>query len=360
MNKQNTTPASSDVLLSSADDAPVRKIGIREVAEHAGVAIASVSRVLSDHPDVSERMKNRVLSAIKELGYQPDFLAKSLRTGSTMMIGIVATNICNPMMAQIVHAAEIRLRQSGYASLIVSSLNDPALEVELIEMLRTRRVDGLMIALTDEDNELSARQLAAFPAPVILLDRDMPQVENSWNVRFDHITGMVQGVGYLLGLGHRSIALINGFPRIRPSRERVAALSKACAARPEVTIDVRSGAFSTEFGYQTTVELMSGSRPPTALISGNNQILIGVLEALRHLKISVPRDVSLITCDDVPMASFLSPRLATIRRDVEQMGRLAADLMLSAMGRQSTQTITLSTVFEPAESCAPPRKSEEG
>lgn len=332
-----------------------RRVGIREVAEHAGVAIASVSRVLSNHPDVSAKMRNRVLAAISELGYQPDFLAKSLRTGSTMMVGIVMTDIRNPMMAQIVHAAEVRLRQGGYTALVVSSLNDPALEVKHVEMLRQRRVDGIMISVSDEDDAESARRLGMFSSPVVLLDRDVPGLEKVWAVKFDHANGLLHGAEHLLSLGHRSIALINGNPRVRPARERVSALSRACANRPEVSVEVRTGEFATEHGYQTTIELMSGVDPPTALISGNNQILVGVMEALRKLRISVPRDVSLITCDDVPMASFLSPRLATIRRDVVEMGRLSADLMLRAMAKQSPQTITLSTVFDPAESCGVPR-----
>ena len=352
--KTSTLAPAESPAPAQTDDLP-RRVGIREVADHAGVAIASVSRVLSNHPDVSGKMRDRVLAAISELGYQPDFLAKSLRTGSTMMVGIVVTDICNPMMAQIVHAAEVRLRQGGYTSLVVSSLNDPELEVEHIEMLRQRRVDGIMISVSNEESAESARRLGMFSAPVVLLDRDVPGMEKGWAVKFDHVSGLLHGVDYLLGLGHRNIALINGNPRIRPARERVIALSRACAKRPDVNVEVRAGEFATEHGYHTTIELMSGLNPPTALISGNNQILVGVMEALRKLRISVPDDVSLITCDDVPMAAFLKPRLATIRRAVEEMGRLSADFMLRAMAKQSPQTITLSTVFDPAESCGVPR-----
>lgn len=343
---------SADALSAAGREAP-KRVGIRQVAEHAGVAIASVSRVLSDHPDATPRMRERVLAAIEELGYQPDFLAKSLRTGASLMVGIVVSDICNPMMAAIVKAAELRLREAGYTSLVVSSLGDPKLDTQHVAMLSQRRVDGIMIALTDEDHRPTADQLAAARAPVLLLDRDVAGLQRSWAVRFDHAAGLAQGVDHLLDLGHRRIALVNGNPNVRPSRHRVRTLQKTASARGAAdSVTVLDGAFTAEHGYRSTLDLMSRSDRPTALISGNNQILIGVLRALRELKITIPDDVSLITCDDVPMADFLSPRLATIRRDVNVMGDTAAKLMLQAMRGGAPRAITLATTFDPAQSCS--------
>ena len=332
------------------------RVGIREVAERAGVGISSVSRVISGHPDVSARMRQRVQGAIVALGYQPDFLAKSLRTGSTMTIGIVVSDVRNALMARIVHAAEARLRRDGYIALVVSSLDDTVLEAEYLAVLAQRRVDGVMVAVRDEGSEEIARRLATFPAPMLLLDRDLPGLPDARSVRFDHAAGLGEGLRHLVGLGHRRIALINGFPHVRPSRDRAAALFRARATYSGLETEIVAGLFTAEHGYSATVDLLARPARPTALVAGGNQILIGVMQALRELGAAVPYDVSLIACDDVPMARFLSPRLATVRRDVDSMGEIAAGLMLDAIAGQPPRAVTLTTTFDPAESCGHARE----
>ena len=338
-------------------DDPSPRVGIREVAERAGVGISSVSRVISGHPDVSARMRQRVQGAIAALGYQPDFLAKSLRTRSTMTIGIVVSDIRNALMARIVHAAEARLRRDGYIAFVVSSLDDTVLEAEHLAMLAQRRVDGVMVAIRDENSEEIARRLATFPAPMLLLDRDLPGLPDARSVRFDHAAGLGEGLEHLVDLGHRRIALVNGFPHVRPSRDRAAALFRLRAAHPGLETKVAAGAFTAEHGYTATIDLMAGPSRPTALVAGGNQVLSGVLQALQELGASIPGDVSLVACDDVPMARFLSPRLATVRRDVDCMGEIAAGLMLDAIAGRPPRAVTLTTTFDSAESCGHARRS---
>lgn len=332
------------------------RVGIRAVAERAGVGVSSVSRVISGHPDVSARMRQRVQAAIAALSYQPDFLAQSLRTGSTMTIGIVVSDIRNALMARIVHAAEARLRTDGYIAFVVSSLDDTVLEAEHLGMLAQRRVNGVMVAVRDEDSAEIIRRLASFPAPVVLLDRDLRGLPNASCVRFDHAGGLGAGLDHLTALGHCRIALINGFPHVRPPRSRAAALVRLRDAQPGVQAEVVAGSFTAEHGYTATLELMSRPHRPTALVTGGNQVLIGVLQALRELKAAVPNEVSLVACDDVPMARFISPRLATVRRDVDRMGEVAAGMMLDAITGRSPRVVTLATTFEAAESCGPPRR----
>jgi LacI family transcriptional regulator len=152
------------------------RVGIAEVAKHAGVAVSSVSRVVSGHPDVSERMRRRVLAAFEELGFVPDVTAQSLRTGSTKTIGFVVSDIRNPLIAGIAHTAETRLRERGYALLLMSSLHDPELEAEHLRRLAQRRVDGLLISVTDERNPETVELLGRVQVPVVLVDRDVPEL----------------------------------------------------------------------------------------------------------------------------------------------------------------------------------------
>ncbi len=329
--------------------------GMREVADRAGVAISSVSRVLSGHPDVSDVMRNRVLDAVAALGYEPNLLAQSLRTGTTQTIGFVVGDISNPLLAQIALGAETELGAVGYTMLLANSGNDPALDASHIALLRQRRVDGLMLSLADEtaDGTVAALERAAVPAT--LVDRDVSGGLGA--VLSDHAGGMTAAAEHLLSLGHRRIALISGSPRVRPTRERVNALRRVCRTSGASAM-VRSASFTAEHGARATAELMAAKQPPTAIIAGGNQILVGVLEQLAERGLGVPDDVSLVTCDDVPLAAFLQPPIATVSRDPRLMGQTAARLLLEQLGGGDARTEILPTSFRPTRSCAePPEKS---
>src|SRR5713226_1249741 len=133
---------------TSARGQPLKlRSSMQEVAERAGVAVSSVSRVLADHPDVSERMRERVLNAVNALGYQPDFVAQSLRRGATLTIGFVVGDISNPLLADAALGAESVLRGAGFSMLLMNSENNPALDAAHIRFFVNRRVDGMILSL---------------------------------------------------------------------------------------------------------------------------------------------------------------------------------------------------------------------
>jgi LacI family transcriptional regulator len=148
------------------------KVGMREVAKRAGVAISSVSRVLTDSPDVSEVMRNRVLDAVAALGYERDLLAMSMRTGATQSIGFVAINVSNPVIATNSVGAENELSKSGYSLLISNSQGNPELDADYIKHFASRRVDGLILSITDEENPRTLEMLRAYKKPIVLIDRE--------------------------------------------------------------------------------------------------------------------------------------------------------------------------------------------
>lgn len=330
------------------------RVDMRQVADRAGVALSSVSRVLSGHRDVSDDMRQKVTAAARELGYEgPNMLAAMLRTGATRTIGFVIGDISNPLMAEIALGAEVTLREAGYTMMLVNSLSEAQRDASQIQLLQQRRVDGLLLSVTDETSEDTASALSRASIPAVLIDRDLPALPAS-AVLSDHATGITAAIEHLIGLGHRRIALIAGTPHVRPTRERIAAAEAAAEANPGVLCQVRPGAYTQKHGADTTAELMASRRAPTAIIAGGNQILVGVLSALRDKHLRIPRDLSLVTCDDVPLAEFLSPPLATIRRDPRQMGATAATLLLSRLGGAAPQAVTLPTTFAAADSCAEP------
>jgi LacI family transcriptional regulator len=299
-------------------------------------------------------MRNRVFDAVAALGYEPDILAQSMRTGETMTIAFIVSDISNPLMSEIALGAETTLREAGYAMILVNSMNQPDLELEYISLMKRRRVDGMLLSLADENHPELRGTLEKVTVPIVLVDRQLKKLENSAMVFSDHRSGMEAALERLHSLGHRSIALINGSLDVRPSRERGKAVRHFAKVHPDTTCTVRSGSFTGSFGYAATRELLRESARPTALVSGSNQILVGVLRALRELKVEVPSDISLITCDDSPLAEFMTPALDTIMRSPKDLGTQAATTVLSLLRGLPVDQPHLPTTYQQRASSAPP------
>lgn len=329
-----------------------RPATILDVASRAGVAISSVSRVLSNHPDVSESMKARVRAAAEELGYSPDPLAQSLRSGSTRTVGFVVRDFANPFFGEIIRGVEDALTDAGYTLLVTSSGGDPKREAERIGLLRQRRVDALLLSSNSESAEGTPDAVAAFERPVVLLDRDLSTVD-AGNVHLDHAKGVREATADLLKLGHRRIAVITGTPDIRPTRERLRGFAEAhdaadVAVRDELVV---TGVFSDYFARESAVRLLGlgRTRRPTAIIAGGVQSTVGVLEAFSQLDIRPGDDVSLVVCDDLPSLRVLRPAISVVTRDGEGMGRAAAELALDMLAGKEPRTVVLPTRYEPRD-----------
>jgi LacI family transcriptional regulator len=335
-----------------------KRASMREVAELAEVAISSVSRVLSGHPDVSSGMRDRVLAAVAELDYEPDFLAQSLRRGATMSVGYVVGDISNPLFAAITHGAESVLRSAGYSMILMNSENEPNLDASHIRFFQGRRVDGLILSLASDQAQTTIDTIAQVDVPVVLIDRDLPRDLNASVVRNDHRAGMIAAVDCLLDLGHRRIALITGDPDIWPIRERLAGMAAAVEARgiADDTISL-IGSLSAAHGESSTEQLLAMDPRPTAIIAGGNQVLAGCVRALARHKLKVPRDISLLTCDEVDLSELHSPPISSVSRDTIELGRVAAELLIDRLVRGAgPRTVLLPTRFEKAASLGPVRR----
>ena len=328
---------------------------MREVAQLAGVAISSVSRVLSGHPDVSPRMRERVMEAVDELGYEPDLLAQSLRRRATNTVGFVVGDISNPLLAEIALGAETTLREAGYSMLLTNSENEPAHDARNARLLLQRRVDGLLLSLAAEGDADTIRTLENADVPVVLVDRELPASVRASAVLSDHRSGMRAAVGYLLALGHRRIGLILGQP-LRFSRERRRGLEDAYeAAGVNATYRIVEGRLGPEHGRNATAALLDGAEPPTALVAGGNQILVGALEELIRRELRIGADVSLVSCDETPLTQLAVPPISVVQRDSRELGRTGAQLLLRRVGHDADpDLVVLPTRFVATASCAPP------
>lgn len=334
--------------MAAAGKVRVAEVRLRDVARRSGVSVATVSRVLNGKPFVSSEVRDRVLVVTRELGYRPDVAARSMRTGTTGAVALVVSDISNPLFAMIAKAADETLSPRGYSLMIANSSNDVAHEEELIGALGQRRLDGLMIAVADEQVAGLRERLEAFQA-VVLLDREVPGARTDC-VLSDHATGIAAAIAHLGALGHTRVALIAGTTAQRGSRVRLATFRAEVRRLGLDTDDAlcRAGELTVDDGYRAVREILALERPPTAIIAGNNQLFAGMFTALRDLGVRIPDDLSVVACEDTELTAFHNPPLDVVRRDLGELGRQASELLLARLEhpRRRPRRVVLPTTFE--------------
>lgn len=310
--------------------------GIREVADHLGVSTATVSRALRGLPGVSPSTRERVAEAASRLGYAPSPHASSLAGGSTRTVAVVVPFVTRWFFGAVVHGAEEVLRAAGYDLLLHNLAGDEEIRHRVFEgHLLAKRVDAtLVLALTPTEEELAGLRRAG--RPTVFLGTHVP----GWpSVRIDDVAAARLATEHLLALGHRRIGYVGGSPddemrfdapywRVRGHQE---ALRDAGIGPDPCLLDV--GGFTAAGGREAGLRLLS--RPadarPTAIFAASDEMAFGVLQAARELRVRVPQDVSVIGIDDHDLASYFD--LTTVAQPVEEQGRLAARLLLHALGR---------------------------
>jgi LacI family transcriptional regulator len=239
--------------------------------------------------------------------------------------------------------------------LLTNSEGSPDLDAQHVRLFRQRRVDGLLLSLADEAFEPTLEELERQSVPFVLIDRELAEPQRrSSAVLCDHASGMRSAVDALVRAGHRRIGLVGGPPTLRPGRECARAVYEACAAHgADVIVD--EGPFTAEHGSSATHRMLGSGSPPTALIAGSNQILPGVLRALRERSLRVPDDISLVAFDDILLLEFLEPAIGVVSREPLTIGQEAARLLLRLLDGGEAEQIVVPTLFDPRSSIAAPR-----
>jgi LacI family transcriptional regulator len=305
------------------------------VAEEAKVSIFTVSAVLNGTSVVSDERRERVEKAIRATGYKRNAVARSLKIGRTQTIGVVIGDITNPFYTDVVAAIQDVLYRAGYGVMLCCNERDVTLQEDHIAVLRDRRVDGLIISPTGEDSHLR-KALEQTHLPVVLVDRILSRFDCD-AVILDNRSAVRSLMRYLLSLGHRRIGFVSGLFGSFTGRERLSgyyeALKEAGITREAGLVQV--GNFRIDEAYDATLRMMTLAKPPTAIISANNQMVIGVMKALNHLKLSCPEDISVAGFDDFPWADAFRPQLTTIAQPVRAIGEQAAHLLLERLAGQA-------------------------
>lgn len=299
---------------------------MQDVAQAAGVSMKTVSRVVNGEPGVRGTTASRVESAIAELGYRPDALARSLRVRTTSpTIGLVIGDVANPFYSAITRAVEVWARRNNGVLVAVSSDEDPATEREVVEMLLDRRADGLLLVPSRGDHSWLSQEMRR-GVHVVSLDRPCDTVETD-TVVFDNAGGAMIAVQHLLDQGYRRIALVTDNPAIYTMAERhrgyVAALTDA-----GIEVDprlVRLGPHDAEAAAAAIRELLALDERPDAVFAGNNRLTVGALQAMR----AAGTQLGLVGFDDFELADMLG--VSVVAASPEAMGRHGADLLFARL-----------------------------
>jgi len=296
---------------------------ITDVAARAGVSSATVSRVLQGSPRVSRDALERVQTAIAELGYRPSGVARSLRNQETGTLGLIVTNITNPFYPEIVRGAEDAAQRMGASIILCNAAEDPEREIAYLDLLLERRVDGVIVAaggLTQRHEDF----LSVFPAPLVLINADLPGGQVPAVLSDDEAGGRAAAV-HLLELGHSRLIHISG-PTVREAVSlRLSGVRAAVAAAGRaVTLEVVEGDGYLAGGMAVR-QVAQRLRPPYAIIAHNDLTAVGAMHALFDLGIRCPDEVSVVGFDDIALAAYTNPAMTTVAQDKYSMGRLAVE-----------------------------------
>lgn len=301
-------------------------VKIVDVAKQAGVSTATVSRVLNGKVFVAEKLRERVETAVAELGYNPNMAARNLRTLRSSKVLLLVPDISNPFFGKVIRGAEQAARQAGFAVVLGDTRNDPAFEDQYATMLARREVDGLIFLghrLPKPLRKLVAQRTAG--VPVVNGCEPAPQLGLS-SVHIDNVQAGRDATDYLLGLGHRRIGVVTG-PLSSPlSQDRLSGVGDAMRACPDGVLSVRTGDFSIESGFREARELIGGGA--TALFCFSDEMALGAMSAIGEAGLVCPGDISVVGFDDVRFASFSAPALTTISQPADEIGSRAMELLL--------------------------------
>lgn len=337
---------------------------LEDVASLAGVSIPTVSRVLNNHPHVAEETRERVRKAMKELNYQPNMPARSLRTNRTNVVALMIPDIVNPYFSGVTRGVQDVAEEFGSMVILCNTDRKLIREKQYLEVLIQHQVDGLILnpaEITLED--LAGIQAAKIPAVMIGSQLDVPDFDV---VMVDNVRAAYEAVEYLIDLGHRNVGIIAGSRATSSGEQRLEGYLQAVRAAGLEVEDtlIAEGDFSEQGGYRCTKRLMGQSPRPTAIFASSDVMAIGALSALRDEGFQVPKDVSLVGFDDIASASITTPRVTTMSQPKYGSGEVAAHLLFERIegdGPQRRRRVILNHELVVRDStCALPSAERSG
>jgi LacI family transcriptional regulator len=340
------------------DDRKFSSATIIDVAHEAGVSFSTVSRVVNNHKHVKPETRERVLNAMMRLGYVVNQQARSLAGGRSQVIGLLVPDVGNGYIGEIIRGVDEELAAAQYELMLYTTHRRRTKESVYVATVTRGLADGLLLVVPDDPGAY-LDSLAQQNYPYVLVDHQgineaCPAIgATNWQGGYDATT-------YLIDLGHRRIGFITGNMRLGSAVDRLAAYRAALADHgvdfdPELVVE---GDFQQPSGYQGANTLLALANRPTAIFAASDLMAFGAMEAVRNHNLRIPEDVSILGFDDIPQAAYVHPGLTTIRQPLEQMGRLATQMLLKKIEDPefAGERIELPTSLVVRESCQPPKQ----
>jgi DNA-binding LacI/PurR family transcriptional regulator len=314
-------------------------VSIKDIARAADVSHSTVSRALSDSPLVSTGTKERIKRLALEMGYSPDAQARSLVLGHTQMVGVVVTTMTDPFISSVVQIIESTAHDHGYAVVLASSNDKPEREIAAVEMLQSRRVDGVIVT-SSRVGALYQERLDRLNVPVVLINSLVQSHgQQIFSMRVDNHHGGYLATNHLIQKGHRRIAYVASPADRSDNTERQRGYRDALA---EAGIDadpslVVQGTGRAGGGQRALPVLLSLDDVPSAVFCYNDMTAIGLMGAAREVGLSVPHDLAVVGFDDIVFAQYAHPALTTVAQPVVELGKGAMEMMLSLLPDGSSE-----------------------
>jgi DNA-binding LacI/PurR family transcriptional regulator len=330
----------------SSKVAPEHKVNLRELAEHLGLSVATVSMVMNRSPaakSIPHHTQSRVRAAARELNYRPNVMARMLRQQRSFTIGVIVPEISEGYAALVLSGIEDHLLQEGYFYFVVSHRHRTDLIEEYPVLLQQRAVEGLILVDTPMRRGVSL--------PVVAVSGHK-HVAGVTNISLNHSRAARLALEHLHGLGHRKIALIKGQAfssdtEVRWKAVRAAAQEIRLSVDEKLTVQLESESPTPQPGYEMTCQLLKSGAQFTAMFAFNDISALGAIRALREAGRRVPEDVSVIGFDDIQSAAYQNPGLTTIRQPLRQMGMTAAETLVGRINAPKTAEYPKNIVSEP-------------
>jgi len=309
-------------------------VTIKDVAKAAKVSPSTVSKVINGYANLSKETVERVNQTIQELGFEPNIMAKSMRTKKTNMIGIVVPDVNHPFFMELFVELQHLFSQAGYGCFVFSTHSEEAGEIEVIKAMLMRQVDGLLFSSVGWSENITQTLITASQRiPLISLNRIFHHSPIK-SVNIDYFQGTMKGMNYLIAKGHRRIAFISGHLGNAAGDDRLqayrAALSQASIPFNEDLLF--AGDMDIRSGYRCAREMTRLYPLPSAVLAGNDAMAIGAMKYFREKGIRVPNDIAVIGFDNIEWATIVDPPLTTLDPGSHQIARHVVELMLGGSG----------------------------
>lgn len=303
---------------------------IQEVAKKANVSVATVSRVLNNNPYVKKETREIVMKAIKELNYSPNLSGRILRRNETKVVLILLPTISNPFYSKAVTGINHVADKLGYLTIICNTESSLKKEMDYLDLLRYKQADGAIIM--SQESDIDIIEEIGINHPIV----QCFEYRNSNNISFvsiDNEKAAYEAVNYLIGLGHKRIALVGCTPHYSSASQREEGYKKAlhdANIEPDEELIIR-GDYGFKSGYDCAVKLMDRDKKPTAVFAISDMQAIGVIKALKGRGIRVPEDISVMGFDNIAFSEIYDPGITTVSQPTYKIGSNAMNILINQL-----------------------------